>query len=538
MRILKKSISTLLGSATLASSAFAADWPENLMPKQVFRVEVSQNVRSDTDPTQRLTGMGIAISDALVLVPSALITPNSRFETPLAPNREIKIRYAESSEAGSDIKSWSKFRVIDGAPDGLALLEIENGPAVEQVELSACDTSSDSLAIYSFKDNDLNEPTEIGLEMADAVEPAGLERLVLSGLNDALSQADIGAPLVDSGGQVVGIVTDVIGDSQALAMMTRSFETLVPDSVEVACSDRFNSTNYALLEATVEGLIGKVQQLESDLSAQKEQHKNDVADLQVQIDNLEVELNRTDRAAFAAVSAIKDFDEKIEKIDLDMAANLLEEFKQGKPLKPRLDQISKDLGDVNWTFRVLPDERAQTITLKADYRRQLSDFPFSESLELCVTPLRQPDDPASAVARDIIDNEFFYLERDKVLQDGKTPPGAKCKWAEHNKPLVQTKSGTYQFSFDAYVKESDEDWNGLAYVQLFTTSETNETTEIVRRMVIGVSLDDETASNADTGLMECFDFSKSNLNGLEPAGELATFASTEPDQRDDVYRCS
>jgi len=119
---------------------------------------------------------------------------------------------------------------------------------------------------------------------------------------------------------------------------------------------------------------------------------------------LRSDLTRNERTAFAAVSAIKSFDEKIEKIDLATAEKLLNEFKGSKPIQPRLDQISKDLGDVTWSFRVLPNEIEQTISLVARYNRQLSLVPFSKIMAVCVTPLRQPADLANAPSKDNIEN--------------------------------------------------------------------------------------------------------------------------------------
>jgi len=116
------------------------------------------------------------------------------------------------------------------------------------------------------------------------------------------------------------------------------------------------------------------------------------------------------------VSAIKSFDEKIEKIDLATAEKLLNEFKGSKPIQPRLDQISKDLGDVTWSFRVLPNEIEQTISLVARYNRQLSLVPFSKIMAVCVTPLRQPADLANAPSKDNIENAVFYEELDGELR--------------------------------------------------------------------------------------------------------------------------
>lgn len=527
-----------LGLPLLAN---ANDWPEGLLPKQIFKVEVSENAQIGSPQDKSLSGMGFAVTDKLLLVPREVITENSRFEDPMSPNRQIEMHYVEDVQAGADVKTWKRFKVLPTDAHDLVLLQVMDGPPLSAMGLSVCKDQTGPQAIYILRNGDLSNPVEITMEhdASRSIGIAGLDSFVVQSANDQIEKSDVGAPLVDQTGQVVGVISRVSSEKKAVVTYTESILNILPNHIEIGCSDRFNSTDYAKLKADFETLQGEVSTLTAALSDLQAKQKADVLALEDALVQLRSDLTRNERTAFAAVSAIKSFDEKIEKIDLATAEKLLNEFKGSKPIQPRLDQISKDLGDVTWSFRVLPNEIEQTISLVARYNRQLSLVPFSKIMAVCVTPLRQPADLANAPSKDNIENAVFYEELDGELRASGRIKGSKCKRNEHKNPLKQTKSGEYTFNFDA---EFDDDWNGLAYVQFYQTlpEVSGDTSapkaEIVRRMVVGVSIENEDVITPE-GNMSCFDFSKENPRAVDAWDDIAFFLKTAPEDRGISNQC-
>jgi len=202
-----------------------------------------------------LFGLGLPLlANANDWPPREVITENSRFEDPMSPNRQIEMHYVEDVQAGADVKTWKRFKVLPTDAHDLVLLQVMDGPPLSAMGLSVCKDQTGPQAIYILRNGDLSNPVEITMEhdASRSIGIAGLDSFVVQSANDQIEKSDVGAPLVDQTGQVVGVISRVSSEKKAVVTYTESILNILPNHIEIGCSDRFNSTDYAKLKADFE----------------------------------------------------------------------------------------------------------------------------------------------------------------------------------------------------------------------------------------------------------------------------------------------
>ncbi len=502
---------TLLGM-TSVQAQWVTNLPDNieLKPKQVFRIhtkgppapkaggEESTSTRSPKLISEYGTGFAIA--------PNAIITARhvtlnadkfrSKSDKISIPERTVKVFYTETEERDAEEKDNFRLWVTPASnPTIDASLVNLDTLNVTPFNLSVCDIGAGKeYHLLKFSNDEKGEESKVLQLPISIVIKASVDRTARLGdlrlftheaelKSETPRAGDSGSPVLDSQGNVVGLLSAIEGDNNLYVTPVSSFVDLLPQEMKTntKCPENLEVTignlnsvekriDFELLELRkaitdqekivrklesqvflLENVNERLAQLVSDqgtfIATTSDRANSVLAAMLVD------RTNRGDMTGERLKSILNEMKEKGE-IKEEVLEAALKNVDNARPVIPAvsrvirdLEEVVEDLGEPIWGFKFVPSvETVDKLSFEVSYARDISRPAVSSELYFCVRPMLEfKDDVDRRQKRK--NGEFYYKDVNFYFASDDEPRGRTylpdCERAEQ--PAGNTKAFTYSF---------------------------------------------------------------------------------------------
>ncbi|THH34717.1 serine protease [Aliishimia ponticola] len=497
--------------ALSAGTASAQQWdikgPQgfDLETRQLFSIFTSGQARNENALPIKEFGTGFAVAPRVLITAKHVTREDRVFENiatddrVIIPGRNVELTYAEKETLRAAIMPFVDVAVTQSpqtntdaarldlhtdefntAPLPLSICKLETGQDYYLLKFQqGVDQQGKVLA-----SKDKRSPRAVALEFDSGVT-ARRGNLRRFKLKSAMSEddpakpvpGDSGGPVIDSDGNVVGLLTALQGDVFLWVTPTESFLDLVPAKIraQARCSpDVEGSLGYmvgtdkrldtdlinlrARVKRDVEAMGARLSTIESNLIAELEATRNRLALADKNLAEAHARLAAQNKRLDSLIKETSSLSRRVldelafrssrESMDHDELQSMMDKLRNSAPVVPVMLQMREDLGDAVWRFSVTPGGGGAGIpSLNILFSRRISLPPDHPELIFCMRPMLEL---AEGVRRkdhreDDFRSIYYFIESESTFFTGGL---TTCKPSGVDDALRARKQASYSFSLE------------------------------------------------------------------------------------------